>query len=58
MEKRISDKTSPSDAPVWFSIPNEHVASPEDQAKRDARDVADQFKEDMAAHIQRAKLRA
>lgn len=58
MEKRISEKTSPSDAPVWISVPKDDFASPEDQAKRDARDVADQFKEDMAVHIQKARLRA
>lgn len=58
MEKRIVEKTSPSDAPVWFNLPRDSFTSPEDQAKRDARTVADQFKEDMAKHMSKAKRSA
>jgi hypothetical protein len=54
MEKRVVEKTSPSDAPVWFNVRDNVIASPEDQAKRDARDVADQFKDDMVRHMSKA----
>ena len=58
MEKRVIKNTSPSDAPVWFSVRDTIVASPEDQAKRDAREVADQFKDDMVRHMSKALERA
>ncbi|WP_158228574.1 hypothetical protein [Sinorhizobium fredii] len=58
MQKHIAEKTFPSDTPIWFRVPGESYASPEDQAKRDAREIADQFKEDMVRYMSKATERA
>lgn len=58
MEKRIAEKSSPSDLPTWSVVPTRNVETPEDQARRDARDIAGRFREDMLKHISLAKISA
>ncbi|MCW8283457.1 hypothetical protein K7A42_21395 [Agrobacterium sp. InxBP2] len=58
MQKRIAEKSSQSDLPIWSVVPGRNVETPEDQAKRDARDIAGRFREDLLKTLSSAKIKA